>query len=86
MRIYNWQIIAGRICGYLPADRRYPNGAYVETSKIVSAVDDDDIVLIKTKNTLYECRMIDFKGNKKELEAFLQEIQHKRNLGDTQPF
>jgi len=86
MRIYNWQIIAGRICGYLPADRRYPNGAYVETSRIVSAAGDDDVVLIKTRNTIYECRMIDYKGSKTDLEEFLRKMRQDRDIDDTQSF
>ena len=74
MRIQDWVVRNNKLCGYITDSEYYPDGSYIETSEIMTAAADADTLLIRTANSVYECRISEFGGRDRDLEAFLAEI------------
>ena len=74
MRIQDWVIRQNKLCGYIVDSDVYPDDSYIETSEIVTAAADQDTLLIRTANSIYECRISEFGGRDRDLDAFLERI------------
>ncbi|MDO4616156.1 MAG: hypothetical protein Q4B03_01705 [Lachnospiraceae bacterium] len=76
MRLTNWEI--GRdletIRGQITGSTLYPDGTNIETSRIMAAAYDGELLLIKTKNSVYECSSEDYTGVEETLLTFLRTI------------
>ena len=51
MRLKNWTIQDDTISGYIYNSRRYPDGTYVRTSRIIAAAYDGEMLLVHTQNS-----------------------------------
>ncbi|HAJ74456.1 MAG TPA: hypothetical protein DCM49_06660 [Lachnospiraceae bacterium] len=74
MRIQDWVVRRNKLCGYIVDSDLYPDDSYIETSEIVTAAADADTLLIRTANSVYECRISEYGGREKDLEEFLLKI------------
>ena len=72
MRLKNWTIQDDTISGYIYNSRRYPDGTYVRTSRIIAAAYDGEMLLVHTQNSVYECHESDYKGDPAKLLAFIR--------------
>lgn len=72
MRIKNWILENDRISGYLFGSSRYPDGTYVKTSMIIAAAYDGEMLLLHTRNSVYECHVGDYKGDAGVLNEFIR--------------
>ncbi len=76
MRLTNWTI--GRnlqtIRGQITGSTHYPDGTNIETSRIAAAAYDGELLLIKTKNSVYECSSEDYLGEEEDLLTFLRTV------------
>ena len=52
MRLKNWTIQDDTISGYIYNSRRYPDGTYVRTSRIIAAAYDGEMLLVHTQNSI----------------------------------
>ncbi len=72
MRLKKWNIESEQISGYLSGSDRYPDGTYIKTSRVITAVYDGELLLIKTQNSVYECYEKDFVGDPEQLLIFIR--------------
>ncbi len=76
MKLTNWEI--GRdlqtIRGQITGSMHYPDGTKIETSRIMAAAYDGEILLVKTKNSVYECDKEDYIGDEVMFNTFIRHM------------
>lgn len=72
MKLANWNMERHELLGDVYGSRRYPDGTYIHTSPVVTAVYDDGLFLFRTENSVYECRATDFAGTEVELNLLIE--------------
>ncbi len=76
MKLTHWEIGSDyqTVRGQITGSMHYPDGTKIETSRIMAAAYDGDILLIKTKNSVYECDRVDYLGDPDQLETFVHRL------------
>lgn len=72
MKLKRWTIHEEQISGYVEGSRRYRDGTYIKTSRVVAAVYDGQTLLIRTQNSIYECDKSDYVGDPEQLLIFIR--------------
>ncbi len=72
MRLKNWTVQSEQISGYITGSDRYPDGTYIRTSRVITAVYDGEMLLVKTQNSVYECYEADYQGDPEQLLIFIR--------------
>lgn len=79
MRLKNWNIGDETINGYVSGSSKYPDGTFVETSRVMAAAYDGELYLISTQNSTYECYEKDYAGDPEKLLIFARTMVEDRS-------
>ncbi len=71
-KLKRWTIHEESISGYVSGSDRYREGAYIKTSRVVAAAYDGKVLLVRTRNSVYECAEADYVGDPEQLLIFIR--------------
>lgn len=72
MKLQNWNMKSDELIGCVKGSKKYADGTYIHTSKVISSVYDDGLFLFKTENSVYECLTTEFIGTEVELNDLIE--------------
>lgn len=79
MKLTNWNMKSDELVGRVTGSRKYADGTYIHTSKVISSVYDDGLFLFRTENSVYECQTTEFIGTEVELNLLIENaVQNDR--------
>lgn len=72
MQLSDWDINGQHVRGRLHGGDKYPEGTFVETSRVMAVAYDGEMLLVRTEHSVYECFEKDYVGDPEQLLIFIR--------------